>query len=208
MKPLLVAISGPSGSGKSLLASTITEELNQAHPKNVILISEDAYYKDLSSFSMSERQRVNYDHPDAFDYTLMIEQLSALMSGRSIDLPQYDYACHTRSVETKLVEPANIVIVEGILMLSKPELNELFDLRIYVDTPLDICLSRRIKRDIESRGRDLDSVISQYLATVRPMYFQFIEPSKLNADLLVPHGGKNRAAIDIIKAKLISSLIN
>jgi len=148
------------------------------------------------------RTQTNYDHPDAFEHALMKEHLEQLRQGKSVQVPTYDYAQHTRSSETRTVNPAKILIVEGILLLSDPALIEEFDIKVFIDTPLDICLLRRMQRDIELRGRSISSVVEQYQATVRPMFYQFIEPSKHNADLVVTRGGMNRVAIDIIKSKI------
>uniref|UniRef100_X1YT89 Uridine kinase n=1 Tax=Capitella teleta TaxID=283909 RepID=X1YT89_CAPTE len=190
-KTILVGIAGASASGKSLLAETLVEELQSEH---LCVISEDSYYKDQSHLSMDERVRTNYDHPESMDHDLMLEQMIQLKNGEEIKLPLYDYTQHNRREETRKVNPARVVVYEGILLFTNPAIREAFDLRFFMDTPLDICLIRRMKRDILSRGRDVDSVIKQYLETVRPMYMQFIEPSRQHADLIIPRGGKNRIA--------------
>ena len=151
---------------------------------------------------MDERIRTNYDHPESMDHSLLLEHMNILREGKSIEVPIYDYTQHNRSKETRHINPARVVIFEGILLFTNPAIRNAFDLRFFMDTPLDICLIRRMKRDILSRGRDVDSVIKQYLETVRPMYLQFIEPSRQHADLIIPHGGKNRIAIDLIKTKI------
>ena len=166
------------------------------------VIPEDCYYKDQSDVPMEERIKVNYDHPGSMDHELLLQHLKALKSGKSIQLPQYDYAEHTRKPESVLFSPKRVIILEGILLLTDKRLREQMDFSIFVDTPLDICLMRRIRRDVNERGRTLDSVIAQYNKTVRPMYLQFIEPTKQYADIIVPRGGKNRVAIDILKAKI------
>ena len=198
-KTILVGIAGATASGKSLLAETLVEELQSEH---LCVISEDSYYKDQTHLSMDERVRTNYDHPESMDHDLMLEQMIKLKNGQEIDVPLYDYTQHNRRTDTRKVNPARVVIYEGILLFTNPEIREAFDLRFFMDTPLDICLIRRMKRDILSRGRDVDSVIKQYLETVRPMYMQFIEPARQHADLIIPHGGKNRIAIDLIKTQI------
>ncbi|WP_067520117.1 uridine kinase [Endozoicomonas ascidiicola] len=198
-KTILVGVAGASASGKSLLAETLVEELQSEH---LSVISEDSYYKDQSHMSMEERVRTNYDHPESMDHDLMLQQMLQLKAGEGIEVPMYDYSEHNRRQETRLVKPARVIIYEGILLFTNPEIRETFDLRFFMDTPLDICLIRRMKRDIVSRGRDVDSVIKQYLETVRPMFMQFIEPARQHADLIIPHGGKNRIAIDLIKTQI------
>ncbi|AMO57246.1 uridine kinase [Endozoicomonas montiporae] len=198
-KTILVGVAGASASGKSLLANTLIEELQSEH---LCIISEDSYYKDQTHLTMEERVRTNYDHPDSMDHELMLEHMNQLKEGKAVDVPMYDYSVHNRKEECRHVLPARVVIIEGILLFTRPEIREAFDLRFYMDTPLDICLIRRLKRDIVERGRDVDSVIKQYLETVRPMFLQFIEPARQHAHLIIPHGGKNRIAIDLIKTKI------
>ena len=198
-KTILVGIAGASASGKSLLAETLVEELQSEH---LCVISEDSYYKDQTHLSMEERVRTNYDHPEAMDHDLMLKHMKMLKNGEAVAVPMYDYTEHNRKTETRRVEPARVILIEGILLFTNPKIRKTFDLRFFMDTPLDICLIRRMKRDILSRGRDVDSVIKQYLETVRPMFLQFIEPSRQRADLIIPHGGKNRIAIDLIKTKI------
>ena len=198
-KTILVGVAGASASGKSLLANTLIEELQSEH---LCIISEDSYYKDQTHLTMDERVRTNYDHPDSMDHELMLEHMHQLKAGEAVDVPMYDYSVHNRKDESRHVLPARVVIIEGILLFTRPEIREAFDLRFYMDTPLDICLIRRLKRDIVERGRDVDSVIKQYLETVRPMFLQFIEPARQHAHLIIPHGGKNRIAIDLIKTKI------
>jgi|TARA_Y100000310_G_C20576050_1_gene760471 uridine kinase len=199
----IIAIAGASASGKSLFSKTIYNELvNELEPGAIAVIEEDAYYKDQSHLPFDHRTQTNYDHPDAFEHELLHEHLLQLRAGKSVDVPTYDYAMHTRSDETRRVAPAKVLIVEGILLLSDPALRKEFDIKVFIDTPLDICLMRRMQRDMEQRGRTLQSVVDQYQATVRPMFYQFIEPSKHKADLVVTRGGMNRVAIDIIKSKI------
>ncbi|MDE1462952.1 uridine kinase [Spartinivicinus poritis] len=198
---ILVGIAGASASGKSLLAQTLIKELQS---EQVCVISEDSYYKDQSHLTMEERTKTNYDHPDSLDHELMIKHMQALKLGTTVQVPVYDYSIHNRRSETRAVKPTRVVLIEGILLLASPAVRNEFDLKFYMDTPLDICLLRRLQRDIVSRGRDMDSVIKQYQETVRPMFMQFIEPSRQNADLIIPHGGRNRIAIDLIKTKIRS----
>lgn len=196
---IIIGISGPSASGKSLLANTIVSELGSGQ---VIVFSEDAFYKDHSNIPFEERAKINYDHPDSFDHDLLYEHLIKLQTGDSVAIPIYNFSLHTREKNTRLIGGHRIIIIEGILLFVEKKLREIMDIRIFMDTPLDICLIRRLKRDVKERDRSLDSVLLQYEETVRPMYLQFIEPSKRYADIIVPRGGSNRIAIDMIKAKL------
>ena len=200
---ILIGISGASGSGKTLVAENIFKRLGS---DKVVIIQEDAYYKDLSNIPFDERSGRNFDHPDAFDHALLASHISELLSGKSIAHPVYDYTTHSRRKETRTVGPHKIVVLEGILILNEPSLCDLMDIKIFIDTAPDICFIRRLKRDMHERGRDVDSVITQYLETVRPMYYQFIEPSKRQADLIIPQGGKNKVAIDILTTKIKSLL--
>jgi len=203
----IIAIAGASASGKSLFSQTIYNELvNELEPGAIAILEEDAYYRDQSHLPFDHRTQTNYDHPDAFEHELMCEHLMQLRAGNAVEVPTYDYAQHTRSDKTRRINPAKVIIVEGILLLSDAKLRKEFNIKVFIDTPLDICLMRRMQRDIEERGRSLPSVIEQYQATVRPMFYQFIEPSKQNADLVVTRGGKNRVAIDLIKSKITQIL--
>lgn len=196
---IVIGVAGASASGKSLLASTILEELAS---EKVAVIPEDSYYKDQSHLPFSTRVRTNYDHPTALDHSLLVQHLLLLKSGSGINIPIYDYKQHTRSDRERYIAPSTIIVLEGILLFVDDILRDLLDIKIYMDTPLDLCLLRRIERDVVERNRDIDSVITQYTQTVRPMFLKFIEPSKRHADLIVPNGGKNRVAIDVIKAKM------
>ena len=196
---MIIGIAGPSASGKSLLAYTIVNELGS---DQVVVISEDSYYKDLGNMPFEDRAKINYDHPDAFDHHLLYEQLLELQRGNTIQVPRYDHTQHQRLKETKTVGQHRIIVLEGILLFIEPMLRDLMDIRIFMDTPLDICLLRRLRRDIVERQRTLDSVLEQYQETVRPMYLQFVEPSKRYADIIVPRGGENRIAIEMIQAKM------
>lgn len=196
---IIIGISGPSASGKSLLAKTIVSELGS---EQVIVISEDAYYKDNTHLPFSEREKMNYDHPDAFDHMLLCEHLRLLKQGKSVNIPIYSHSKHQRLPETQPIGQHAIIILEGILLFSDKELRELMDIRIFMSTPLDVCLTRRLKRDVVERHRSFESVVHQYETTVRPMYLQFIEPSSRYADIIVPRGGENRIAIEMIQAKM------
>jgi uridine kinase len=198
-KNIVIGIAGASASGKSLLANTIVNELGS---DQVVIISEDSYYKDHSNLPFEERAKVNYDHPDAFDHQLLLEHLVALQQGKSVEVPIYNHSMHAREKDTRRIGEHQIIVLEGILLFVEHALREIMDIRIFMETALDICLMRRLKRDIKDRGRSIDSVLKQYEETVRPMYLQFIEPSKRYADIIVPRGGGNRIAIDMIKAKM------
>ncbi|PKH20148.1 uridine kinase [Enterobacterales bacterium CwR94] len=200
---VIVGIAGASASGKSLIASTLYREIRaQVGDENIGVIPEDAYYKDQSHLTMEERVKTNYDHPSAMDHDLLLSHLQQLKAGQSIELPMYSYVEHTRTDQTVHLQPKKVIILEGILLLTDARLRNELNFSIFVDTPLDICLMRRMKRDVNERGRSMDSVMAQYQKTVRPMFLQFIEPSKQYADIIVPRGGKNRIAIDILKAKI------
>lgn len=203
-KPTIIGIAGGSGSGKTSVTRKIMESL-QGH--SIILLEQDYYYKDQSDKTMEERLQTNYDHPFAFDNDLMIEHLQQLINRETVDIPTYDYANHTRSSKTITVEPKEVIIIEGIFALENDELRKLMDVKVYVDTDSDIRILRRLSRDIKERGRSMDSVIEQYLSVVRPMHLQFIEPTKRFSDIIIPEGGENMVAIDIITTK-IRSLVN
>ncbi|KGF29782.1 uridine kinase [Peptoniphilus lacrimalis] len=200
-KTLLIGISGGTGSGKSTVTKKLVELIKE---ENVAVIEEDSYYKDQSNISFEERVKTNYDHPFAFDNKLLIEHLKDLKSGKSIEKPLYDFELHNRKKETLLVEAKEVVILEGILILSEEEIRDLLDIKVFVDTDSDVRIIRRILRDIKERGRSLDSVIYQYMKTVRPAHLQFIEPSKKYADIIIPEGGYNDVAIDLIYQKIKS----
>lgn len=194
-KPMLIGITGGTGSGKSTVANAIYKNFKQ---ETISIIMQDSYYKDQSELTYEERIKTNYDHPHAFDTDLLISHLNSLLHGEAIEIPIYDFTTHNRKEETLREEPKDIIIVEGILILEDKRLRDLFDIKIYVDTDADLRILRRLTRDIEERGRTLESVINQYLTVVRPMHLQFIEPTKRYADLIVPEGGRNRVAIDIL----------
>ncbi|PWI35015.1 uridine kinase [Vibrio albus] len=206
-KCVIVGIAGASASGKSLIANTIYNELREKVGDHQIgVITEDSYYKDQSHLNMDERVKTNYDHPNALDHDLLCQHLEQLSRGNTVEVPEYSYVEHTRIDNTSTMTAKKVIILEGILLLTDPRLRELMHATIFMDTPLDICLLRRVKRDVEERGRTLDSVLKQYQKTVRPMFLQFIEPSKQYADIIVPRGGKNRIAIDVLKAHIAKLL--
>lgn len=199
MKPVLIGIAGGTGSGKSTVAQEIYNALSS---ENIGIIQQDSYYKDQSNLSFEERCKTNYDHPDAFDTPLLIEHLKTLLEWKPIEKPVYDFSIHNRKKETVRVEPRHIIILEGILILAEPQIRDLLDIKIFVDTDADVRIVRRLQRDIKERGRTIDSVINQYLNIVRPMHLQFVEPSKRYADIIIPEGGYNKVAIDIMSAKV------
>lgn len=203
-RPILIGITGGTGSGKSTVSKEIFKSI---HGKDITIIEQDSYYKDQSDLTFEERIKTNYDHPFAFDNKLLIEQLKTLMENKPIEKPIYDFENHTRKKETITVESKDIIILEGILILSEEEIRELLDIKIFVDTDSDVRVIRRILRDIKDRGRTLESVVVQYMETVRPAQLQFIEPTKRYADIIIPEGGYNKVAIDIILAK-ISQILN
>ncbi|MFL5381081.1 MAG: uridine kinase [Longimicrobiaceae bacterium] len=199
MKPFLIGIAGGTGSGKTSVARRIYESL---HVESAAFLDYDAYYKELGHLSLEERQRINFDHPDSLDVELFIDHLRKLIAGEPVEKPVYDFTRHTRAPETVRVEPRDVVLVDGILLFADSTLREMFDLKIFVDTEADVRFIRRLRRDIEERGRSLDSIIDQYLKTVRPMHFEFVEPTKRYADVILPRGGQNTAGIEVIAARI------
>lgn len=200
-RPILIGICGGTGSGKSTVAKAIFESLPE---KNISIIEQDAYYRDQTHLSLEERVKTNYDHPLAFDTELLVEHMATLLDGKSIEKPNYNFSNHTRETFTTTIEAKDIIILEGIMILEEKKLRDLMDIKIFVDTDADVRIIRRIVRDIQERGRTLDSVINQYLHTVKPAHEQFIEPTKKFADLIIPEGGYNKVAIDIMVAKVRS----
>lgn len=196
---MTIGIAGGTGSGKTTVVSEIYRNLSG---EGIALIEQDAYYKDQPDIPLEERKLVNYDHPLAFDNDLLIGHLEELFSGRAVKKPVYSFETYTRTERTVLVEPKGIIILEGILLLEDPRLRSLLDIKIYVDTDPDVRFIRRLQRDLVERGRTLESVINQYLNVVRPMHLMFVEPSKRYADIIIPEGGFNRVAIDLILAKI------
>ncbi|MGO2696388.1 uridine kinase [Bavariicoccus seileri] len=203
-KPIVIGVTGGSGSGKTSVSRAI---LNHFTELSVLLLEQDYYYKDQSDVPFSERLKTNYDHPLAFDTDLMIDHLEKLIHFVPVDKPVYDYKYHTRSDKVVHLECRDVIIVEGILILENQTLRDLMDIKVYVDTDSDVRIIRRIKRDIEDRGRTLDSVITQYLSVVKPMHEQFVEPTKKYADVIVPEGGQNQVAIDLLITKIESILM-
>lgn len=203
-KTLIIGITGGTGSGKSTVCKAIKDSIPA---ENIAIIEQDAYYKDQSHLSFEDRLKTNYDHPLAFDNKLLINHIDMLCEGKTIEKPIYDYELHTRKHdETITVEPKDIVIVEGIMILEDEELRNKLDIKVYVDTEDDLRILRRIQRDIKERGRTVDSVIEQYLQTVKPAHDQFIEPYKKYADIIIPEGGQNEVAIDIVIARIKTQL--
>lgn len=196
---IIIGVAGGTGSGKTTVAQAI---LRRVGAKHIAYIPHDAYYRDLSHLPPEERSRVNFDHPDALETELLIEHLKALRAGRPVEIPVYDFTTHTRKKETRRVEPQRVILVEGILVFAEPALRELFDVKIYVDTDADIRFIRRLRRDVAERGRTVESVIEQYLRTVRPMHLEFVEPSKRYADVIIPEGGFNEVALDMVVARI------
>ena len=201
-KVLTIGIAGGTASGKSTVAAIIREQFGE----DVALIRHDDYYKELHDMPLEERKKVNYDHPDAFDNDLIAEHIRLLTRGIAVDSPVYDYTIHDRSEEVRHVEPARVLVLDGILVLAEPRLRQLMDIKIFVDTDADIRILRRILRDVKERGRTLDSVIDQYIRTVKPMHDAYVEPSKRYADLIIPEGGQNAVAMDLLYSCIKSHL--
>ena len=199
LKPLIIGIAGGSGSGKSTVASNVAELLTTS---SVAFIDMDAYYKNFASLPLDERRKLNWDHPDAFDYDLLCSHLEALSKRKAIEKPEYDFVTHLRSAEHTRIEPADVIVIDGILLFVDERVRDLCDVKVFVDADADIRLIRRIERDTHVRGRPLDEIIEQYLSTVQPMHLQFVEPSKRYADVIVPRGGHNAIAIEMIVAKI------
>ena len=197
----VVGVAGGTGSGKTTVAERIVEALP---PDKVCIIQHDNYYRDRPELSYEQRCQLNFDHPEALETELLIEHLMRLKRGEAVDIPIYDFATHRRSTETARIDPTPVIVVEGILVFVERSLREHLVLKLFVDTPADIRVFRRIRRDLEQRGRDFSSVREQYYKTVRPMHLQFVEPSKAYADLIIPEGGRNKVALDLILAKLHS----
>lgn len=204
-KPIVIGIAGGTGSGKTTIADKVLESI---HEKDIVIIEQDSYYKDQSDVEFKEREKRNYDHPFAFDNDLLVSQLKKLINGEDIEKPVYDFENHTRKKETELVSSKDIIILEGILILFEEELRDLLDIKIFVDTDSDVRVIRRILRDIKDRGRTLDAVILQYMNTVRPAHLQFVEPTKKHADIIIPEGGHNKVAVDMIVTKIDAILNN
>jgi uridine kinase len=205
MKPLIIGIAGGSGSGKSTVARNVAQALRT---ESVAFIDMDAYYLNFAHLPIDERRKINWDHPEAFDWPLLVEHLGRLAAGDAVDKPVYDYVTHTRSGQSVPVPAADVVVIDGILLFSDARVRDLCDVKVFVDADADIRLIRRIRRDINKRGRPLDEVLEQYLTTVQPMHLQNVEPSKRNADVIVPRGGHNSIAIEMLVAKIQRRLAN
>ncbi|MBU3208724.1 uridine kinase [Clostridium algidicarnis] len=203
--PVLIGIAGGTGSGKSTISKEIYSRFDESC---IAMIEQDSYYKDQSFMDINERIKTNYDHPKAFDTDLLIQHLKALLNRETIQKPMYNFEEHTRRKETVKVESRDIIILEGILILEDPGIRDLLDIKLYVDTDADVRIIRRLLRDINERGRTVESVINQYLNVVRPMHLQFVEPTKRYADIIIPEGGHNKVAIDIIVANIKHILQN
>lgn len=197
-KPIIIGIAGGSGSGKT----TITDEIKKEFGDKVSILMQDNYYRNFQTLSKEDRQKINFDHPNSFDMDLLVDHLETLKNMIPIEMPVYDFKEHLRSEKSVLIQPTHIIILEGILIFDNPRLRDLQDIRIFVDTDADLRILRRIQRDMVERGRTLDSIITQYIETVRPMHIEFVEPSKRFADIIVPEGGFNKIAIDMIITKI------
>lgn len=204
VRPILIGITGGTGSGKSSVANEIYKSFKE---DCIAMIEQDSYYKDQSHLSFEDRIKTNYDHPNAFDTQLLVDHLSKLLNNKAIEKPMYNFKQHNRKKETVTVEPREIIIVEGIMILQDIDIRNLLDIKIYVDTDDDVRIIRRILRDINERGRTIESVVKQYLEVVKPMHSQFIEPTKKYADLIIPEGGQNKVAIDIMVSKIKQILL-
>jgi uridine kinase len=199
MKPFVIGIAGGTGSGKTTVARRIYDSL---HLDSAVFLDQDSYYRRLDHLPLEERRKVNFDHPDSLDNDLLMEHLQRLIDRRPIDKPVYDFVAHNRAPQTQRVVPRDVVLVEGILLFVEPRIRDLFDLKIFVDTEADVRFIRRLRRDLELRGRTVESVTEQYLGTVRPMHFEFVEPTKRYADVIIPRGGNNTPGIEVIAARV------
>ena len=199
MKSIIIGIAGGTGSGKTTIAKNIVQEYG---PGEVLRLDLDSYYRDLSDLSREERAKINFDPPSSLEIELLVKHVDELCQGKTVQIPIYNFATHNRAKDTRKVEPHKVIIIEGIMALYYPELIAKMDVKLYVDTPSDIRFIRRLKRDIIERGRSVDSVIDQYKATVRPMHSQFVEPNKYVADVIIPEGGMNHVAVDLIRTKI------
>lgn len=203
-KPIVIGVAGGSGSGKTSVTHAICDRFED---KSVLVIEQDFYYKDQSDVPFEERLQTNYDHPFAFDNELLVSHIEALLNWEAIEKPVYDFKRHTRADETMQIEPKEVIILEGILVLEDQRLLDLMDIKVFVDTDADLRIIRRLLRDINERGRTIDSVIEQYIGVVRPMHLQFIEPTKRYADIIIPEGGENHVAIDLMATKVETILL-
>ncbi len=199
MRPIVIGVAGGTGSGKTTVAHEILERVGAEH---ITYIPHDAYYRDHSHLPLEKRDQVNYDHPDSLETELLIQHLKELRAGHPVEIPVYDFTTHTRTLQTRLIEPAPVILVEGILVFVESQLRDLFDVKLYVDTDADVRFIRRLVRDIEERGRSVESVCEQYLSTVRPMHLEFVEPSKRYANVIIPEGGFNQVAVEMVAARI------
>jgi uridine kinase len=203
MAPITIGVAGGTGSGKTTVARKILERVGFEH---IAYLPQDAYYRNLEALPLAERARVNYDHPDSLDNDLLIAHLQQLQANQPVDIPVYDFKTDSRTAETRRVEPQPVIMVEGILIFADARLRALMNVKLYVDTDADLRFIRRLQRDLTERGRSVDSIISQYLSTVRPMHLEFVEPTKRYADIIIPQGGFNEVAIEMVVARLRSLL--
>lgn len=203
MKPIIIGVAGGTGSGKTTVSQEI---LRRVGAERIVFVQHDSYYRDRSHLSLEERARSNYDHPDSLESEFLVSHLQQLQAGQPVEIPVYDFTTHTRTEETRCVEPKWVILVEGILIFAEPALREIFDVKIWVDTDADVRFIRRLRRDITERGRTVESVIEQYEETVRPMHLEFAEPSKRYADVIIPEGGFNIVALDMVVALILEML--
>lgn len=193
--PIIVGVAGGSGSGKTTVVQSLVEGVA---PDSVSLIHHDSYYRDFSGLAFEDREKINFDHPDSLETTLLVTHLRSLARGESVEVPVYDFTTHSRKIEVRTVAPTRVIVVDGILVLADATLRGLMDIKLYVDADPDIRFIRRMERDIEERGRSMESVVRQYQESVRPMHLEFVEPSKRYADVIIPRGGRNRVAVDMV----------
>jgi len=203
--PVVFGVAGGTASGKTTVARAVLQAVGASQ---IAYLPHDAYYKDMSHLSFEERSRLNYDHPNSLETKLLVKHIKRLLAGKAVHVPVYDFTQHRRTEETVLVEPSPIILVDGILIFTKRKLRELMDIKVYVDTDADVRFIRRLERDIHERGRSLESVVAQYLETVRPMHLKFVEPSKRFADVIIPKGGLNKVAMDMVVSRLRDMLSN
>ena len=199
MKPVIIGVAGGTASGKTTVSDAILDRVGRQH---IIYLQHDSYYRDLSYLPLEERTKLNFDHPDALETELLVSHLRQLQAGEPVEVPIYDFATYRRSEETRRMEPRRVILLEGLLIFVDKELREMMDVKLYVDTDADLRFIRRLERDIQERGRTMESVIHQYLTTVRPMHLEFVEPSKRYADIIIPSGGFNTTAIEVIVARV------
>jgi uridine kinase len=199
MKPVIIGVAGGTASGKTTVSDAILDRVGRQH---IIYLQHDSYYRDLSYLPLEERTKLNFDHPDALETELLVSHLRRLQAGEPVEVPVYDFATYRRTAETRCIQPRRVILLEGLLIFVDKELREMMDVKLYVDTDADLRFIRRLQRDIQERGRTMESVIHQYLTTVRPMHLEFVEPSKRYADIIIPSGGFNMTAIEVIVARV------